>query len=136
MAANRRAVRSSTGHLYASWRHPCGRWGLDRLYGLAHVYAYAFQTGWLGPISVLSSHFIMLSAWTFICIFAVFAFIELFSLVTHPLVGSRAFDIKRLAGIGAIFVIAALLALVVVKLLAHPYESHSYRATPMVMATV
>ena len=71
--------------------------------GLAHVYPYAFQSGSLGPISVLSSHFIMLSAWTFICIFAVFAFIELFSLVTHPLVGSRAFDIKRLAGIGAIF---------------------------------
>ena len=110
-------------------------WALIAYIGLAHVYAYAFQTGWLGPISVLSSHFIMLSAWTFISIFAVFAFIELFSLVTHPLVGSRAFDIKRLAGIGAIFVIAALLALVVVKLLAHPYESHSYRATPMVMAT-
>ena len=45
---------------------------------LAHVYAYAYQTISLGPLGVLSSHFLMLSVWSFTCIFAIVPFSQAF----------------------------------------------------------
>jgi hypothetical protein len=46
--------------------------------GFAHLYAYAYQVGWLGSVAVFSPHFLMLSCWMFICMFAVVPFFELF----------------------------------------------------------
>ena len=46
--------------------------------GLVHVYAYAYHAGWLGPAGVLSNHFLILSCWSFICMFAVVPFFEPF----------------------------------------------------------
>jgi hypothetical protein len=48
---------------------------------LVHLYAYAYQTISLGPLGVLSSHFLMLSAWSFTCMFAVVPFFQPFQLL-------------------------------------------------------
>jgi len=51
-------------------------------FGLAHIYAYAYQAHWLGPVGVLSHHFLVLSCWPFIAIFAANAIFEPFRLLT------------------------------------------------------
>jgi hypothetical protein len=56
-------------------------WALVAYIGLAHVYAYAYQVDWLGPVGVLSSHFMILSCWSFICMFAVVPFFDLARLI-------------------------------------------------------
>ena len=47
---------------------------------LVHIYAYAYQTMSLGLLGVLSSHFLMLSSWSFTCMFAVVPFFQPFQL--------------------------------------------------------
>ena len=65
-------------------------WALVAYVGLVHVYAYAYQVDWLGPVSVLSSHFLILSCWSFICMFAVVPFFELARLIKeNAYAGSR-----------------------------------------------
>jgi hypothetical protein len=97
--------------------------------GLAHLYAYAYQAGWLGPVSVLSSHFLILSSWSFISIFAVVPFFELFRLFQPRLsTGTKAFSSERLAGSIATVALAAVASVIVVELLVHPYDVGRYRA--------
>ena len=103
--------------------------------GFAHLYAYAYQNGWLGPVSVLSSHFLILSSWSFICIFAVVPFFELFRLLkVHLSSGAAAFDGKRLASFITTAALAAVLCAVVVELLVHPYANGRYRAAQVITA--
>ena len=95
--------------------------------GLAHVYAYAYQAGWLGPVGVMSTHFLMLSCWSFICMFAVVPFFEPLSRLQLKASGTAKLSkIKQLASFVASIAVAALLAATVVKLLRHPYDSFRY----------
>jgi hypothetical protein len=105
--------------------------------GLAHLYAYAYQGGWLGPVSVLSSHFLILSSWSLICIFAVVPFAELFHLTrlnmsAHAGVSGN----RRLASLVAAAALAALLAVATVEMLAHPYDVGRYRAPQVILGVV
>jgi hypothetical protein len=105
--------------------------------GLAHLYAFAYQGGWLGPVSVLSSHFLILSSWSLICIFAVVPFAELFHLTrlnmfAHAGVSGN----RRLASLVAAAPLAALLAVATVEILAHPYDVGRYRAPQVILGVV
>ena len=105
--------------------------------GLAHLYAFAYQGGWLGPVSVLSSHFLILSSWSLICIFAVVPFAELFHLTklnmsAHAGVSGN----RRLASLVAAAALAALLAVATVEMLAHPYDVGRYRAPQVILGVV
>jgi hypothetical protein len=101
--------------------------------GLAHLYAYAYQGGWLGPVSVLSSHFLILSSWSFMSMFAVVPFFELFRLVkVHVLTPAKRFDSRRLAGLVATAALAAALIVIVFELLAHPHDVARYRAAQLI----
>jgi hypothetical protein len=101
--------------------------------GLAHLYAYAYQAGWLGPVSVLSSHFLMLSSWCFICIFAVVPFLEPFrGIQLDASDGARPSNFKRLVSFAASIAVAGLLIVVVIKMLRHPYDIYRYRATQLI----
>lgn len=94
--------------------------------GLAHLYAYAYQGGWLGPMSVLSSHFLILSSWCFMAIFAVLPFFELVRLIkVHVLTQAKTLD--RLAGLVMTAALTAALLLIVFELLAHPHDFARYR---------
>jgi len=95
--------------------------------GLAHIYAYAYQAGWLGPASVLSTHFLILSCWSFICMFAVVPFFEPLSrLQLKAPAAAKPSRIKQLASFVASIAVAALLVAMVVKLLRHPYDNSRY----------
>jgi hypothetical protein len=97
-------------------------WALVAYVGLAHIYAYAYHAHWLGPASVLSSHFLILSCWSFICMFAVFPFFEafhLFKLVSSA--DTRLSHRRQLASFIAIFALCILLIAVVVIMLRNPY---------------
>jgi hypothetical protein len=102
-------------------------WALIAYLGLAHVYAYVHQ--WLGPASVLSTEFLMLSSWSFICIFAAAIFFEPFRLIqVYASANAKARDRTHLASLLAGLAVTALLAVIVVKMLAHPYGARAYRA--------
>jgi hypothetical protein len=95
--------------------------------GLTHVYAYAYQAGWLGPVGVLSSHFLMLSCWSLICMFAVVPFFEpLRRLQLKAPAIAKLSNVKQLASFVASIAVAALLAAIIVKLLRHPYNNSHY----------
>jgi hypothetical protein len=95
--------------------------------GLAHIYAYAYQAGWLGPVGVFSSHFLVLSCWSFICMFAVVPFFE-------PFRRMQVSNIKQLASFVASIAVAALLVVIVIKMLRHPYDIHRYGAVQLITA--
>jgi hypothetical protein len=98
-------------------------WALIGYLGLVHVYAYADQAGWLGPASVLSSVFLMLSSWSFICIFAAAIFFEPFRLIQIYLsTDAEARGRRHLVILLAAVSVAALLALIVFKMLGHPRQ--------------
>src|SRR3982074_3821763 len=103
-------------------------WALIAYIGLAHVYAYAYQAGWLGPAGVLSSHFLILSCWSFICMFAVVSFFKAFHL--FKLASSAAATLshrEQLMSFVAIFALCILLIVMVVIMLRNPYGSEHYR---------
>jgi hypothetical protein len=95
--------------------------------GLAHIYACAYQAGWLGPVGVFSSHFLVLSCWSFICMFAVVPFFE-------PFRRMQVSNIKQLASFVASIAVAALLVVIVIKMLRHPYDIHRYGAVQLITA--
>jgi hypothetical protein len=97
--------------------------------GLAHIYAYAYQAGWLGPVGVFSTHFLILSCWSFICMFAVVPFFE-------PFRRLQVSNIKQLASFVASIAVAALLVVIVIKLLRHPYDIHRYGTVQLIIAIV
>jgi hypothetical protein len=103
--------------------------------GFVHLYAYAFQNGLLGWLSVVSSHFMMLSCLCFLFICAVFPFTEAAWLAIpakpRSAIGSRA---TALANVALNVALLALLAVTVVALARSPYLGlHSYR--PVRLAT-
>src|SRR5262249_46657976 len=92
------------------------------------VYAYAHRAGWLGSVSVFSSEFVMLSSWSFICIFAANIFFEPFRLIQlHASANANARGKTHLASLLAGLAVAALGAVIVVKMLANPYGARAYR---------
>ena len=110
-------------------------WALIGYIGLVHVYAYAYQAGWLGPAAVLSSHFLMLSSWSFVCMFAVVPFFEPFRLMNETAApGARDFGRRQVAGFLASLVVAALLVVIVVTMLRHPYDIQRYRPAQLLIA--
>jgi hypothetical protein len=110
-------------------------WALLAYIGLAHVYAYAYQAQWLGPVSVLSSHFLILSSWSFICMFAVVPFFApLRPIKVETSVKMGAFGIRERAVFVVNIAVAALLALIVINMLRHPYDIHRYRAAQLLTA--
>jgi hypothetical protein len=105
-------------------------WALIVYLGLAHVYGAVY--GWLGPVSVMSSDFPMLSSWSFICIFAAAFFFEPFRLIqVYASANAKARGGRRLATLLAGLCLV-LLAVIVVELLAHPYGERRYRAIQLV----
>jgi hypothetical protein len=110
-------------------------WALVAYIGLAHIYAYAYHAHWLGPASVLSSHFLILSCWSFICMFAVVPFFEAFHL--FKLASSADATLshrRRLMSFVAIFALCILLIVVVVIMLRNPYGSEHYRPAQLAVA--
>jgi hypothetical protein len=109
-------------------------WALIAYLGLAHLYGAIY--GWLGPVSVMSSDFPMLSSWSFVCIFAAVIFFEPFRLIhVYSSADAKARGARQwsslLAGIG----VAALLAVIVVEILAQPYGDRRYRAIQLVIGS-
>ena len=101
--------------------------------GFAHLYAYAYQAQWLGPASVLSNHFLLLSSWSFTCMFAAAALFEPLHLINvTAAAGPASSGTKRLLRLAASVALAVLLVVIVVSLLRGPYASHRYRAAQLV----
>src|SRR5262245_55683392 len=112
-------------------------WALVGYLGLVHVYAYAYQAGWLGPASVVSSVFLMLSSWSFICIFAAAVFFEPLRIIQiYVSTDAQARGRWHLAILLAAVMVAALLALILFKMLGHPYGSRDYRAARLMTGGV
>jgi hypothetical protein len=106
-------------------------WALIAYLGLAHVYACV--NGWFGSAVVMSTDFPMLSSLSFVCIFAASIFFEPFRLIqVYASANAKARGARQLASLLAGVGIAALLAVVVVEVLAHPYGDHRYRAVQLV----
>jgi hypothetical protein len=102
---------------------------------LAHVYAFAYQAAWLGAVSVLSPHFLILSSWSFVCLFAVIPFCEpLSSLAATAAAQAKAPAARSLLGLGASVALAGLLAVIVVMMLRHPYAGQRYHALQLIIA--
>ena len=105
-------------------------WALLGYIGLAHLYAYAYQAGWLGPVSVLSSHFLILSSWSLhlhLCGRSVLRAVPPDPGSQHVR-GMPGIRHQRLAASSRPSPLAALLAVIVVKMLRHPYDVDRYRA--------
>jgi len=105
--------------------------------GLAHLYAYAYQGGMLGPVSVLSTHFLILSCWAFMSIFAAVLFFEPFRLIKAGMPGdAAALRHRRMASLLASAAVVAVIAVVAFELLIHPYDIGRYRAAQLIRGGV
>jgi hypothetical protein len=110
-------------------------WTLVAYVGLVHVYAYAYQVDWLGPVSVLSSHFLILSCWSFICMYAVVPFFELARVIKENAYAAPGrFAHRRIARFLTSSVLAAVLVAIVVSMLRHPYDIQRYRMAQFLVA--
>jgi hypothetical protein len=92
--------------------------------GFAHLYAYAYQAGWLGSVAVFSPHFLMLSCWVFVCMFAVVPFFELFRSIKTAYPGAA--DYRQVARFLGRTALAALLLVIAINLLRAPYVHERY----------
>jgi len=102
-------------------------WALLGYIAFAHIYAYAYQNGWLGPVAVLSHHFLIWSGLSFVCIFAVVGLFEPLRLLMssaseQPRTSAR----KQLAIFSANLVLVALVIVIAVRILGHPYGTYRY----------
>jgi hypothetical protein len=125
-------LASLTGALLATFTRPGDTrvvgWMLLGYIGFAHVYAYAYQNALLGPAAVLSHHFLIWSGLSFVCMFAVIGLFEpLRLLISNASAESKASTRRQLAVFSANLVLAALVVVVAVKLLGHPYGIYRYR---------
>jgi hypothetical protein len=103
---------------------------------LAHVYAYAYQTISLGPLGVLSSHFLMLSVWSFTCIFAIVPFSQAFQPFGARAAANAGSPLRdELAFLGNV-AFAALLFVIAVAMLRNPYGSEHYRPAQLAVGAV
>jgi hypothetical protein len=105
--------------------------------GFVHLYAYAYQAGWLGPVSVLSSHFWILSSWPVMFLLAVYPFTEA-PWIAVP--GDKRSNAAALASVTVNAALAVLMVVIVVHLFGKPYDTFqigAYRAYRIVtMAAV
>jgi hypothetical protein len=92
-----------------------------------HVYAYAYQTISLGSLGVLSSHFLMLSSWSFTCMFAIVPFFQPFQLFRIRAAANSGSPLRKDLVFLGNFAFAALLFVIAATLLRHPYGSEHYR---------
>jgi hypothetical protein len=102
--------------------------------GFAHIYAYAYQAGWLGPVAVFSPHFLMLSCWVFVCMFAVVPFFELFRSIKTAYPGAA--DYRQVARFLGRTALAALLLVIAINLLRAPYVHERYRPVQLLVGAV
>ena len=102
-------------------------------FGFAHIYAYAYQAQWLGPIGVLSHHFLVLSCWPFIAIFAAHAFLEPLRLLALP-PGTIVTERGKLARVVLTIGVCALLIAIAIVLLRNPYGDERYRTAQLLIA--
>ena len=110
-------------------------WTLIVYIGFVHIYAYAYQAGWLGPAGVLSSHFLILSCWSFICMFAVVPFFEPFRLINERAsAGARHALRSQVPGFLASILVTALLIVIVISMLRHPYRLQRYEPAQLLIA--
>jgi hypothetical protein len=100
--------------------------------GFAHIYAYAYQAGWLGSVGVLSTHFLMVSCWVFVCMFAVVPFFALFRSIQSAYAGPA--DFRRMTRFLGSIAFAALLLVIAVNLLRDPYAHERYRPVQLLVA--
>lgn len=101
---------------------------------VVHVYAYAHKAEWLGPASVLAHHFLVLSCWPFICMFAAFAIFESFRMLQlNAPPGARLSEYKRAQHLVWMIAVAVILVVIVVSLLRNPYEIHRYRLAQLLV---
>ena len=103
---------------------------------LVHVYAYAYQTISLGPLGVLSSHFLMLSSWSFTCMFAVVSFFQPFQLFRIRAAANSGSPLRKDLVFLGNFAFAALLFVIAATLLRHPYGSEHYRPAQLAVGAV
>jgi hypothetical protein len=102
-------------------------WALVVYIALVHVYAYAYQTISLGPLGVLSSHFLMLSCWSFTCMFAVVPFFEIFRpFRMRASAGTRKSHREQLVFMGNC-AFGILLVVIAIAMLRNPYGREHYR---------
>jgi hypothetical protein len=100
-----------------------------------HIYAYAYQAHWLGPVGVLSHHFLVLSCWPFIALFAAHAFLEPFRLlVLPPGAAAAASERRKLVHLALTIGVCVLLVVIFVGLLRNPYGAERYRAAQLLVA--
>ena len=98
--------------------------------GLVHIYAYPYQAEWLGPVSVLSNHFLLLSCLSFIFMFAVLPFFELYRLIVlHASAGAEVSERKQLARLAVNTALAVWLVVIIVMMFRKPYLIHNLRVT-------
>jgi hypothetical protein len=102
--------------------------------GFAHLYAYAYQAGWLGSVAVFSPHFLMLSCWVFVCMFAVVPFFELFRSIKTAYPGAA--DYRQVARFLGRTALAALLLVIAINLLRAPYVHERYRPVQLLVGAV
>jgi hypothetical protein len=102
--------------------------------GFAHLYAYAYQAGWLGSVAVFSPHFLMLSCWVFVCMFAVVPFFELFRSIKTAYPGAA--DYRQAARFLGRTALAALLLVIAINLLRAPYVHERYRPVQLLVGAV
>ena len=104
-------------------------------FGLAHIYAYAYQAQWLGPVGVLSHHFLVLSCWPFIAIFAAHAIFEPFRLLAlQPGTAATVSERRKVAHVVLTIGVGALLVAIIVGLLRNPYGDERYRTAQLAVA--
>jgi hypothetical protein len=102
--------------------------------GFAHLYAYAYQAGWLGSVAVFSPHFLMLSCWVFVCMFAVVPCFELFRSIKTAYPGAA--DYRQVARFLGRAALAALLLVIAINLLRAPYVHERYRPVQLLVGAV
>ena len=109
-------------------------WALIAYIGLVHVYP-SLSAGRIGPAGVLSNHFLILSCWSFICMFAVVPFFEPFHLINENVsAGARHSLRSQVPGFLASILVTALLIVIVISMLRHPYSLHHYGPAQLLIA--
>ncbi len=112
-------------------------WTLIAYIAFVHVYAYPYQAEWLGPVSVLSNHFLLLSCLSFIVMFAVLPFFALCRLIDlHASAGAEASGRKQLARLAVNTTLAVWLVAIIVMMFRKPYLVHNLRVAQYVTGVV
>jgi hypothetical protein len=85
-------------------------------------------------VAVFSPHFLMLSCWVFVCMFAVVPFFELFRSIKTAYPGAA--DYRQVARFLGRTALAALLLVIAINLLRAPYVHERYRPVQLLVGAV